>query len=272
MSSEILGQPIIQYDDMDTVNQRRAYLDQAIAAVLKAGVLFIKAGAEVYRAEETINRLGKGIKGIDNCISFVTVTGVICTMVAGDQTVTRVARVDGGSRNLTVINAINQLSRQTEEKHFTLAEVEKWIAKIEKLPNYSPKSVILCGALGALGFAIFFNGTYVEIGAVFIIGLVVQLLTTFMGSFEINQIFVNGAGAFACAWLAEWIHSLDTAAQVDVMIISSIMLLVPGLTLTNAIRDTVMGEYLSRVVRGSEAAVIAVSIAVGVALGLTMYH
>ena len=53
------------------------------------------------------------------------------------------------------------------------------------------------------------------------------------------------------------------------MIISSFMLLVPGLAITNAIRDTIAGDYVSGVARAADAFLCAVAIAVGA--GFVMY-
>ena len=49
----------------------------------------------------------------------------------------------------------------------------------------------------------------------------------------------------------------------DIVIISSIMLLVPGLAITNAIRDSINGDVVSGLARATEAIFIAVAIAVG---------
>lgn len=247
-------------------------LDRTIAVIMKAGVLFLEAGAEVYRAESTINRLGRSINGVKDCISYVTVTGIMLSVVTEHQTVTRIARVNGTSRNLSVINAINQLSRNAETYHFTTEQIEKILEKIQKLPVYRPWMTVICGALGALGFGIFFNGTLLESAAIFAIGILVQLLSLLMENYKMNIVFVNGVAAFGAAIASEWFHILNPAIEVDVLIISSIMLLVPGLTLTNGIRDTVMGEYLAGVVRGAEAIVIAASIAVGVGLALVIFR
>lgn len=54
------------------------------------------------------------------------------------------------------------------------------------------------------------------------------------------------------------------------MIISSIMLLVPGLAITNAIRDTVAGDYLSGVARAAEAFLVAIAIAAGIGFVLSL--
>ena len=47
------------------------------------------------------------------------------------------------------------------------------------------------------------------------------------------------------------------------------MLLVPGLAITNAIRDTIAGDYVSGVARAADAFLCAVAIAVGA--GFVMY-
>ena len=49
------------------------------------------------------------------------------------------------------------------------------------------------------------------------------------------------------------------------------MLLVPGLAITNAIRDTISGDLLSGVIRAAEAFLVAVSIAVGIGAVLSFW-
>ena len=56
---------------------------------------------------------------------------------------------------------------------------------------------------------------------------------------------------------------LNLCNNLDVLIISVFMLLVPGLTITNAIRDTVSGDTVSGIARATEAILVAVAIAFG---------
>ena len=58
--------------------------------------------------------------------------------------------------------------------------------------------------------------------------------------------------------------------DIDIVITSSIMPLVPGTAITNAFRDTLRGDYMSSGAKAIEAVVIALSIAVGVAIGLVI--
>lgn len=58
--------------------------------------------------------------------------------------------------------------------------------------------------------------------------------------------------------------------DMDIVIISSIMPLVPGVAITHAIRDTLQGDYLSGAARILEAFMTATAIALGVGTGFAL--
>ena len=58
--------------------------------------------------------------------------------------------------------------------------------------------------------------------------------------------------------------------NMDVVIISSIMPLVPGVAITNAVRDTLQGDYLSGMARILEVFLKAAAIALGVGVGIAL--
>ena len=59
--------------------------------------------------------------------------------------------------------------------------------------------------------------------------------------------------------------------DMDIVIVSAIMPIVPGVAITNAIRDTLQGDYLSGCARILEAFLKAASIALGVGLGMSLF-
>jgi len=61
-------------------------------------------------------------------------------------------------------------------------------------------------------------------------------------------------------------------ADPDTIIIGSIMTLVPGVAITNAVLDTINGDYLSGTVRLLDAILVFLSIAIGVGVMFTIYH
>ena len=58
----------------------------------------------------------------------------------------------------------------------------------------------------------------------------------------------------------------------EVMTISAIMTLVPGVTFTTAIRDTLNGDYGAGSARMLEAIVVALAVSAGVGCGLLLYR
>ncbi len=61
---------------------------------------------------------------------------------------------------------------------------------------------------------------------------------------------------------------LGIATNQDIITIASVMPLVPGILITNAIRDLLAGELLAGMSRGVEAALTAFAIGAGVAIVL----
>lgn len=244
--------------------------EQAAACILQAGCMLMSNGAEVYRVEETMNRMGYSIPGVTYCTSYVTVTGIMCSVEVRGQTVTRIARLKDLSRNMTLVSAVNELSRCAEQEHFSAEELMARLLRMNRLPNYSDLTKTLWGAIGAAGFVLFFGGGLLELVFVFLIGLFVRMSSIACARIQINEFFVNMILSFLTAILSVGIHRLIPEAQTSIMIISTIMLLVPGLTITNALRDSVMGEPLSALVLLMQAMLVACAIAIGVILGMTL--
>lgn len=239
--------------------------------ITRIGTMFVEAGAEVYRVEQTMTVVGESIPGVLKCVAYVTSTGIMCSVVTKDHMATRISRVEGESRNLTIINAINALSRETVHAHYSAVEIGEKLDAIERLPHYSSAMTIFFGAVGAAGFALFFSGGIWDILFAFVIGVLISWAGDRFTGVGLNNFFVLVIQSFitssACELVSRYIGLID----VNTVIISVLMLLVPGLTITNALRDTMMGDYLSGLARGTEALVIAAAIAVGAGVGVFFF-
>jgi uncharacterized membrane protein YjjP (DUF1212 family) len=77
---------------------------------------------------------------------------------------------------------------------------------------------------------------------------------------------------FVLAYLTMICTKYFTGTDQNLIIIGSIMPLVPGVPITNAIRDTLQGDYNSGTARAMEAFVISLGIAVGVGLGIGLFN
>lgn len=63
---------------------------------------------------------------------------------------------------------------------------------------------------------------------------------------------------------------LGVPIHADKMIIGTIMLLVPGIAITNGMRDVLVGDFLTALTRFAEVVIVAMGITTGVAAAITV--
>ena len=162
---------------------------------------------------------------------------------------------------------VNEISRKYCAGELSAEETWEKLKSI-KGKQYSVLMYNLATVLVPAGFAPLFGGGIREILAAAGIGIVLAVLTTIgkrvrIGRFILNMICAAGA-AVAAVLLQLW----NPLLNMDTVIISGIMPLVPGVAITNAIRDTLRGDYISGGARALEAFVTAAAVAIGVGVGI----
>lgn len=235
-----------------------------------AGKIMLESGAETYRVEETIVRIGLSF-GVDNAESFVTPTGIIASLTQDSQTVTLVRRIKSRGVDLNKIDLINNLSRQVQSQSMTLDELNTELIHISNGNRYSNALTLFSSCIAAGCFAIMFGGNIKDFFSAFIIGACIKVMAAICHKLDINEFFINCIGGGLCALLAIILMKLNICSNLDKTIIGSIMLLVPGLIITNAIRDTIAGDFLSGITKAAEAFLVAISIAVGTGAILSLF-
>lgn len=237
-------------------------MNEILQVATFAGQIILENGGETYRVEETIWRICKAF-GAEEAESFATPTGIMASICHDGQTYSLIKRVSKRTVDLYKIDLVNDLSRNILLKNLSVKNFKIELQKINRSERYSNTITLLFSALGAAAFAILFGGNIQDFVAAFIIGFIIKFLTIKGSDMQINQFFINSLSAAVAAFLAIIFININLAANLDQTIIGSIMLLVPGLAITNAIRDTIAGDLLSGLTRAAEAFLVAISIAVG---------
>ena len=244
-------------------------IEKLLNIIIQVGTMLVESGAEVNRVEETMVRMCRCYDSVEYADSYVTLTGIMLSLTANGKTLTRIRRVHAGEVDLDRIDQLNTLSRRTCKEHLNIDEVAKELEHIQHSNRYSFFMTTLFGAVGAAGFALFFEGTVLEMIMSFFLGSLIRITSKVCARYHLNSFLNNAISAGVAAFVTMWIHEAFPQTNVDIMIISSFMLLVPGLAITNAIRDTIAGDYVSGVARAVDAFLCAVAIAVGA--GFVLY-
>jgi uncharacterized membrane protein YjjP (DUF1212 family) len=235
-----------------------------------AGKIMLESGAETYRVEDTISRICIAY-GAHTADSFVIPTGIIVTVTYYDEVATLVKRITSRGVDLNKIDAINDLSRRIQTNVMDLNELNKELIKVAIAPRYSSLITLLSSSISAGCFSIMFGGDLKDFFATCLIGAIIKIVMIIFQKLNINEFFVNSFCGGLSAILAIVFFKLNLCSNLDKTIIGAIMLLVPGLIITNAIRDTIAGDFLSGITKASEAFLIAVSIAVGTGAILSIF-
>ena len=119
--------------------------------------------------------------------------------------------------------------------------------------------------LAAAGFCPVFGGTLRDSLWAGLLGLIIGFVTRRMDKLETNPFFSTIAAAFAMAVPAYLAAAFGLVDYVDAVIIGSLMILVPGLLITNSMRDIIYGDTNSGVNRIVQVLLSALAIAMGTA-------
>ncbi len=244
--------------------------DKSIAnmAVL-AGEIMLRSGAETYRVEDTIKHI-LDTAGTAETESLVMLTGIIVTIDRpGQEAVTVMRRVHERGTNMHRIVEVNEISRKYCARELSAEETWEKLKRI-KGKQYTVWMYNLATILVPAGFAPLFGGGLREILAAGGAGIVLAVLMTIGKRVKTSAFILNILCAVGVAVAAVLLKLWNPLLNMDTVIISGIMPLVPGVAITNAIRDTLRGDYISGGARALEAFVTAAAIAIGVGVGMAL--
>ncbi len=234
------------------------------------GQIILENGGETYRVEQTINSLCKafGMKEID---SFALPTGIILTVIDKEgKTYSMVRRITTRTINLEKISRINTLVRSLK-KDPDIEYIKRELRTISELKHYPTPLLFAAAGLCAAFFTLLFGGTWNDSIVAFPIGIIVKVFTHFADKVRFNQFFNNVIGGAIASFLSLLCVLFGIATNSDKMIIGTIMLLVPGITIVNAIRDTMAGDLVAGISRIIDAVIVAIAIAAGTGIVLTVW-
>lgn len=231
-------------------------------AVTQAGMILLENGAETYRVEDTMKRicLSYGAHIVD---SYATPTLIIISFSLNDELCHNIKRTQIKNVDLSKIDKVNHLSRRIEKENISITDFQQELQAIDEEKTYSNSIMVFGAAICTFSFALFFKGTLLDAFSSLVIGALLKMLTIRFDKIDFNSFFkylLSGAFVSFCSVIAFYLNACDS---LDITIISVNMLLVPGLAITNAIRDTVSGDLISGLARTVEAFFIAVGIAIG---------
>ncbi|WP_168122160.1 threonine/serine exporter family protein [Paenibacillus sp. HB172176] len=237
---------------------------------LLAGQIILQNGGETYRVEDTMTRIAAAY-GRENTHSYVTPTGLLFT-IDGSSQLTKLIRISARSTNLIKVSLVNDISRRISSGELTAEAALLELRQVEtSLREYRSGSKILAAAVASACFLLMFQGSWHDFVPVFIIGGL-GFLCYISARRIVSVIFLaEFLAAIAIGTLSIVAVQVGAARDLDIIIIGAVMPLVPGLPITNAVRDLMAGHLVSGLSKGAEAFLTAFAIGAGIAAVLSFY-
>ncbi|MDE6952287.1 MAG: threonine/serine exporter family protein [Erysipelotrichales bacterium] len=229
------------------------------------GYLLLKHGAEIYRVEESLEYMCKSF-GFTNIEVFAIPTFYTLSLTLHDGQPYQITKRSRVNRiHLDHLYELNCLVRNISAKKLSIEQIEKEIEDIENQTLNLP--LIFIGyIISASMFCVFFGGGVNEMYVSGIIGMALYFFIYIMERVNINSIVRTLLASMLLASIAIFSNKLGFIYNLQSVITGSLMILVPGIAITNSLRDIISGDFISGLARMSEAILIATSIAIGVGI------
>jgi uncharacterized membrane protein YjjP (DUF1212 family) len=231
------------------------------------GGTLLSYGCSTHRLEAVLREIAVLEGG--RCEAFAVPTGIWMTLYGpnGDGPVARMARVKEWALNLDRLALVDRIFNDVAKGTRSLEDARRELRDIETRPPPYPALVRLLASGGAAGAAaVFFRGGLREVLVATVAGVFLGILTGRIGKSpraRLLQDFIGGAWSAALAWGAGW---LFPGISREVLVLSGVILLVPGMALTTALAELAHKNLVSGGARLMEAMMVFLSILFGIAV------
>lgn len=239
--------------------------EQFLNFCCELGRSLLQNGAEIYRVEEAADRL-LAAYGYRDAEVFAIPSCIILNIQDEHRNYTKSVRIKSSANNLDKLERLNALCRrvcqETPEVEAAFGELRRIVAE----PSYPEWVGYLAHGFVALFFTLFWGGHLGDAAIAFVCGLLVKATTAYMARVNSNVFFTYVCASMLLVLPPMALTYLGLGIHVDKIVIGAIMLLVPGIAITNVMRDVINGDFLTAVTRFAEVMIVAMAIAIGIAL------
>lgn len=249
-------------------------IHEIIAAAADIGAAMLEYGGEVYRVESSIRFIltAYGCNPSTTDI-FAIPSSIIITVNDEDgRPITKTKRIFTKEIDLNKVDKLNNLSRHICKRKPSYNSIMHHFNKIIVLKPYPFAAELVCYAIVGFAFTIFFGGTLPDAVAGSFVALSIKVLRWILDKLEANEFFMCFFCSGYAALIAILAVNLGVADQSDKIIIGSLMTLVPGIAITNCMRDLIVGDFMAGLARMADAILTAVGIAAGTIVVLTVFR
>lgn len=240
--------------------------------IIKLGLALHKCGATSYRIESHLLNLAK----FWNIEASFLVTPTAFTFIftsTPDEQHTHLVRVKPADNNLGKLAIIDEIVEKVVDSEVTLNEAIVLLNEAKQLPSfYGVKTEALGWCVTGGAFAMLLSDSTLDIVCSFLLSLLVFVLYKLSGNSTRLASIVEFFAPFVSAVLACFIASFGIQINVPFVILSSVIIFIPGLSITVALSEIVSKDLVSGTSKLVDATMLMFKLYFGALLGITLGH
>lgn len=248
---------------------------------IRCALLLMQYGAESAVVVDLTKRLGValGVDGVQSGLSFNAVT--LTTLYRG-RCITTVRNTVHQGINVSILVQIQQIILSFEDdktKRLSSLDSDAQDALIRSAViafddinknDYANQRMSLAVGLSCAAFAYLHGGSLAIAGVTLVTGFVAMRMRMYLASKHFNTFVVVIITAFTATLIGAAAYFLHLGKNADIAVAASVLLLVPGFPLINALSDILKGYINMGVGRWMFATMLTLSACVGIVIALIL--
>ncbi len=223
------------------------------------GTEIVENGGEIARAEETVERICKSF-GAENINVFIIPSLISVTATINGEEITSTRRIYKNDLNLGALEKINSESRKKCNEKTSNSKISY---------HYNIIFSIFCVILATGAFCIFFGGTLLDALFSGLTGIIINYMPY---SKKLFNIFSKTLIEATIAGMLSFMPSLiGISTHPDKIMIGTIMLLIPGMSIGASMKDMMSGNLIAGILQLIEAIIIEFAITLGFSISLIIF-
>lgn len=233
-----------------------------------AGQILHQHGAESRLIEQTTQRLGIAL-GAESIELAITPDAIVITSLVEGHCVTTTRRCSDRGINMQMVCEVQRICVMLEKQLIDIKEVKKRLHRLKPY-KYNRWLVVLMIGFSCASFSHFFGGDRAVYWTTFIASSCAMIIRQELGHRQHNP-FVNFAlTAFVATTITCLASVFEVGENPKIAMAASVLLLVPGFPLINAVSDMLKGYVNMGIARWVFSTLLAVSVSIGIVAAIEL--
>ena len=237
---------------------------------IRAALLLLQHGAESTLIDQIAVRLGIAL-GMDSVECAFTPNAIVITTCYRDHYITTTRKNHDKGINMAVVTDVQHIVISAEQGTYDMQRVRQLLDAVKPV-KYSRSLVVLMVGLSCASFAHLSGGDPLTCFITFVASALGMWIRQFLSARHYNPAIVFAVTAFVASMVSGMALKYDWGDNPHIALASSVLLLVPGFPLINALADILKGHVNMGISRWVVATVLTFSTCLGIVLALSLLN